>query len=50
MRLRSMQSILMPIARDMDANDAKQLLQCSRFMSEFFEKLLQRRAALRIQN
>ena len=37
MRLRSMQSILMPIARDMDANDAKQLLQCSRFMSEFFE-------------
>jgi len=37
MRLRSMQSILMPIARDMDASDAKQLLQCGRFMREFFE-------------
>mgnify|MGYP000673135166 FL=1 len=37
MRLRSMQSILMPIARDMNASDAKQLLQCGRFMREFFE-------------
>ncbi len=37
LKLRSMQSMLMPIAKDIDIKSAAELLQCGRFMREFFE-------------